>query len=110
MKIEVGSYEAKTKLPELLRGVQTGKRYTITLRGEAVAELVPPQGIQRQDLAVAVEDMRAFMRARARRDGGGTDEDAASGSRSENAQTPGGIAGMAVFPAKRAEAYAPGSR
>ena len=64
MKIAVGSYEAQTKLAELLRGVQTGKRYTITLRGEAVAELVPPQGIQRQDLAAAVEDMRAFMRAR----------------------------------------------
>ena len=64
MKITVESYEAQTKLAELLRGVQTGKRYTITLRGEAVAELVPPQGTQRQDLAAAVEDMRAFMRTR----------------------------------------------
>ena len=64
MKIAVDSYEAQTKLAELLRGVQTGKRYTITLRGEAVAELVPPQGTQRQDLAAAVEDMRAFMRTR----------------------------------------------
>ncbi|WP_230976167.1 type II toxin-antitoxin system Phd/YefM family antitoxin [Pseudothauera nasutitermitis] len=33
MSLEIGSYEAKTKLPELLRGVQAGKRYTITLRG-----------------------------------------------------------------------------
>ena len=41
MNIKVGSYEAKTKLPELLRGVQEGNHYTITLRGEAVAELVP---------------------------------------------------------------------
>ena len=64
MKIAVESYEAQTKLAELLRGVQTGKRYTITLRGEAVAELVTPQGTQRQDLAAAVEDMRAFMRTR----------------------------------------------
>ena len=64
MKIEVGSYEAKTKLPELLRGVQTGKRYTITLRGEAVADLVPPQRGQRSDAAAAAEEMRAFMRAR----------------------------------------------
>ena len=40
MNIKVGSYEAKTKLPELLRGVQAGNHYTITLRGEAVAELV----------------------------------------------------------------------
>ena len=35
MNIEVGPYEAKTKLPELLRGIQSGNRYTITLRGEA---------------------------------------------------------------------------
>ena len=32
MNIEVGSYEAKTKLPEVLRGVQSGKHYNITLR------------------------------------------------------------------------------
>lgn len=37
MNIEVGSYKAKTKLPELLRGVQGGNRYTITLRGGVVA-------------------------------------------------------------------------
>jgi prevent-host-death family protein len=64
MKIAVGSYKAKTKLPELLRGVQTGKRYTITLRGKAVADLVPPQGGQRSDAATAAEEMRAFMRTR----------------------------------------------
>ena len=28
MKIEIGSYEAKTKLPELLRQVKTGKSFT----------------------------------------------------------------------------------
>ena len=28
MNIEVGSYEAKTKLPELLRGVQSGKCFS----------------------------------------------------------------------------------
>ena len=41
MNIKIGSYEAKTKLPELIRGVQAGNHYTITLRGEAVASLVP---------------------------------------------------------------------
>ncbi len=64
MNIEVGSYEAKTKLPELLRGVQSGKHYTITLRGEAVADLVPAQGRKRSDAATAAENMRAFMRSR----------------------------------------------
>ena len=64
MNIEVGSYEAKTKLPELLRGVQAGKRYTITLRGEAVAELVPAQDNRLSDAVVAVDEMLTFMQAR----------------------------------------------
>jgi antitoxin (DNA-binding transcriptional repressor) of toxin-antitoxin stability system len=64
MNIEVGSYEAKTKLPELLRGVQGGHSYTITLRGEAVADLVPTQGNKLPGAAQAVDQMRAFMQAR----------------------------------------------
>ena len=64
MNIEVGSYEAKTKLPELLRGVQVCNRYTITLRGEAVADLVPAQGNKVSDAAAAAEAMRAFVHAR----------------------------------------------
>lgn len=63
MNIEVGSYEAKTKLPELLRGIQAGHRYTITLRGEAVADLVPAQGNKGSDAAAAVNDMLSFMQA-----------------------------------------------
>jgi antitoxin (DNA-binding transcriptional repressor) of toxin-antitoxin stability system len=51
MNILVGSYEAKTKLPELLRG-------------EAVADLVPAQGRKRSGAATAAENMRAFMRSR----------------------------------------------
>ena len=64
MNIEVGSYEAKTKLPELLRGIQAGNRYTITLRGEAVARLVPAENEQRPDAAAAVDAMLSFMQAR----------------------------------------------
>ncbi len=64
MDIEVGSYEAKTKLPELLRGVQAGNRYTITLRGEAVANLVPPGNAKHADAATAVDDMLNFMQTR----------------------------------------------
>ena len=61
MKIAVGAYEAKTKLPELLREVQKGKRYTITRRGEAIAELIPAGGGKRLDAARAVEQMKRFM-------------------------------------------------
>jgi len=64
MNIEVGSYEAKTRLPELLRGILAGNRYTITLRGEAVADLVPVQEGKRPDVAVAVDEMLAFMQTR----------------------------------------------
>jgi antitoxin (DNA-binding transcriptional repressor) of toxin-antitoxin stability system len=64
MNIEVGSYEAKTKLPELLRGIQAGNRYTITLRGEAVADLVPAETSNNVDAATAADEMLSFMRAR----------------------------------------------
>ena len=64
MNIEVGSYEAKTKLPELLRGVQAGNRYTITLRGEAVAELVPANDSSNTSAVEAVDELLAFMQAR----------------------------------------------
>ncbi|MDR1660888.1 MAG: prevent-host-death protein [Azoarcus sp.] len=64
MNIAIGSYEAKTKLPELLRGVLVGNRYTITLRGEAVADLVPAEGNKRSDAVAAVDEMLAFMQTR----------------------------------------------
>jgi antitoxin (DNA-binding transcriptional repressor) of toxin-antitoxin stability system len=41
MYINIESDEANAKLPELLRGIEAGNRYTITLRGEAIADLVP---------------------------------------------------------------------
>lgn len=64
MTIEIGSYEAKTKFPELLRGIQAGQSYTITLRGVAVAELVPAKGNKDMDAAAAVDEMLAFTKSR----------------------------------------------
>lgn len=63
MKIEIGSYEAKTKLPELLRQVKTGKSFTITNRGEAIADLVPSQSARTKDKVAAAETLKAFMLA-----------------------------------------------
>ncbi len=63
MKIEIGSYEAKTKLPELLRQVKSGKSFTITNRGEAVADLVPSAGAKAKDKVAAADKLKAFMRA-----------------------------------------------
>jgi prevent-host-death family protein len=42
MPIQIGSFEAKTKFSELLRKVEQGERFTITVRGRVVAELAPP--------------------------------------------------------------------
>lgn len=61
MKTEIGAYEAKTKLPELLRQVKAGKSFTITNRGEAVADLVPCKARQAEDGAAAIEKFRKFM-------------------------------------------------
>jgi len=41
MNEEIGSYDAKTKLPEILRRVQAGESFTITNRGKPVADLIP---------------------------------------------------------------------
>ena len=63
MKIEIGAYEAKTKLPELLRQVKAGKEFTITNRGEAVADLVRSDTGRAADPKVAIENFQAFLRA-----------------------------------------------
>ena len=62
MKTEIGAYDAKTRLPELLRQVKAGKRFTITNRGEAVADLVPSEAARAPDAAAAIEKFRAFLR------------------------------------------------
>lgn len=62
MKIEIGAYEAKTRLPELLQQVRAGKRFTITNRGKAIADLIPSRTGVPRNKAAAVEKFRAFMR------------------------------------------------
>lgn len=41
MTIEVGAFEAKTRLSELLAAAEAGESVTITRRGRPVARLVP---------------------------------------------------------------------
>lgn len=53
MGITVGSFEAKTKLAELLDKVEAGESVIITRRGKAVAQLV----------AIKSDDDQARMRA-----------------------------------------------
>ncbi|MCU0975807.1 MAG: type II toxin-antitoxin system prevent-host-death family antitoxin [Steroidobacteraceae bacterium] len=63
MKHEIGAYEAKTRLPELLRRVKAGQRFTITNRGKAVADLVPSTDTAPRDVPAAIEKFEAFLRA-----------------------------------------------
>jgi antitoxin (DNA-binding transcriptional repressor) of toxin-antitoxin stability system len=60
MEIKVGAYEAKAKLPELLRQVRAGKRFTITNRRHPVAEPGPPSSLQRPDAKAAIEAFKAY--------------------------------------------------
>lgn len=60
MNHEIGSYDAKTKLPELLREVQAGQRFTITLRGKPIADLVPAKGAGEGERRAAIAAMQVF--------------------------------------------------
>jgi prevent-host-death family protein len=65
---EVGSYEAKTHLPELLKAVEMGEEITITRRGRAVAKLVPV--VEKRDPEAAIAVIRR-IRERAKNRGVG---------------------------------------
>ena len=60
---EVGTCEAKTRLSELIREVQTGQRFIITNRGEPVAQLVPIDRAAGRDVAGAIDAFLAFKAA-----------------------------------------------
>ena len=62
MKIAIGACEARTRLPELLRQVKAGKRFTITNRGVAVADRVPSESVNPKSKSAAVNKFMAFMR------------------------------------------------
>jgi prevent-host-death family protein len=57
---EIGSFDAKTHLARLLREVGQGERYTITVRGRPVADLVPTGSGQAEGARDAVEALRAL--------------------------------------------------
>jgi prevent-host-death family protein len=63
MKTEIGTYEAKTRLAELLRHVKAGRRFTITSRGKAVAELGPPEPGRNTDAKAAIEAFQVYRKA-----------------------------------------------
>jgi prevent-host-death family protein len=58
----VGSYEAKTHLPQLLERVEHGETIIITRHGRPVARLVPAViGTPRHDVAAVIAAMAEFQ-------------------------------------------------
>lgn len=57
MSQEIGSYDAKTKLPEILRRVEAGEAFTITNRGKPVADLIPSKVAERAKTKVAIRNI-----------------------------------------------------
>ncbi len=54
---EIGSYDAKTKLPELLRKVQQGQSFTITNHGKPVADIIPSRSINHQRTLKTIDEI-----------------------------------------------------
>lgn len=59
----VGSYDAKTKLPELLRRVELGESITITKHGKPIADLVPTGTAPEDDMQSVIEGMFALRKS-----------------------------------------------
>ena len=59
----VGSFEAKTHLPQLLERVAQGEEFTITKHGKPVAKLVPIAATKtRPDVRQVIEELKAFSK------------------------------------------------
>ena len=57
----IGAYETKTHLADVLRRVRQGEGFTITQRGEPVADLLPVGYGARRSSTAAAQRMRHFM-------------------------------------------------
>ncbi len=55
----MGTYEAKTQLPALLKRVEAGESITITNHGRPVARLVPVEDPPRLPIAAVLDEMLA---------------------------------------------------
>jgi prevent-host-death family protein len=64
---EIGAYDAKTHLPQLLERVQQGERFVITKHGRPVAELVPVATRDVEGIRGAIAALRAGRQRLARR-------------------------------------------
>ncbi len=61
---KVGSYEAKTHLPALLRRVARGERITIMKHGTPVAMLVPVGARGQSEVQTVIRELLEFRKGR----------------------------------------------
>jgi antitoxin (DNA-binding transcriptional repressor) of toxin-antitoxin stability system len=54
---KIGSYDAITKLPEILRRVETGEAFTNTNRGKPVADLIPSKSASQLKTETAISNI-----------------------------------------------------
>ncbi len=57
---EIGAYDAKTHLPQLLERTQKGEHFVITKHGRPVAELVPVSRANSEAVRLTIKNLRSF--------------------------------------------------
>jgi prevent-host-death family protein len=62
--VEIGAFDAKASLSKLLGEVRRGQRYTITLRGQPVADLIPSESAIHHNADLAIEAMQSIKRVK----------------------------------------------
>ena len=62
MDASIGAFEAKAQLSRLLRAVEQGQRFTISVRGKPVADLIPHRADATEAVAAAVAALQATPR------------------------------------------------
>jgi len=62
--MNVGVYEAKTHLPELLAKVELGEQITITRHSKAIARLVPIEPVRQRDVSGVIAELKLLAKGR----------------------------------------------
>lgn len=62
--MDIGVYQAKTHLPELLTRVAHGEQVTITRHGRAIARLVPAEPVRQMEVRGVIEAMKSLAKGR----------------------------------------------
>ncbi len=59
---EIGAFEAKTHLPQLLQRVAAGERFVITRHSRPVAELIPFRARDSDKVQAAIDALKHFQK------------------------------------------------